>query len=339
MKNKKGEIATFLTLGLVLVGGVITLVLSYFSSNTNKKISINSRAQTKDAGYCCVKYIDGKNYGCPGRGAIQNVGKYCPNTKEYITCGGYSSCEGLYIGVNIVSSGTCESYGAQDLPSQGTMCVEGGGVTPVPNGGSTPAPPSGCDGKTCGDYGGSADYPIGYSKKNNSFYNNNQCNPGSKNENLITISVRQYCSRLSGVHCKLVTCFSATKNNNAKNKNVREDETNPGTFYYSSDTSCSIHSLTTEQLNDECLPSPTDAPPSPTPSPSSTPVPSLTPTPIPWGYILPYGKEIDGFFYCDEEKRKPDWTQQDSDKCSERFGTNATLGDRANFYYCCSIIK
>lgn len=43
MKNKKGEIATFLTLGLVIVGAVVTLATSFFT-NQKKNIASNPRA-------------------------------------------------------------------------------------------------------------------------------------------------------------------------------------------------------------------------------------------------------------------------------------------------------
>ena len=55
MAGKKGEIATILTLGLVLVGGIITLASSFLINNSSRNFTSNSRADdwTPDR-LCCL---------------------------------------------------------------------------------------------------------------------------------------------------------------------------------------------------------------------------------------------------------------------------------------------
>jgi len=67
MKNHKGAIATLLTLGLVLVGTLITLGTSLFVNNKNTNIASNPRAAedscnlpNNDSTCWIVKCINGK---------------------------------------------------------------------------------------------------------------------------------------------------------------------------------------------------------------------------------------------------------------------------------------
>lgn len=195
MKNSKGSTAALLTLGLVLVGSLVTLGLSYLT--TTNQIASNPRAEI-DAGYCCVKYKDGKNYGCPDKSAIQNVGKYCPNTEGYTTCGGYSSCDSLYVGGNIESSGTCVSYGAQELASQGIMCVGGGPIIPG-------TAPEGCKNTTCKaeNFGLSSDPISYYDNKPDIFYFELNC--GGNKHTDTEIQDAEYCGNTSGA-CNEIQC-------------------------------------------------------------------------------------------------------------------------------------
>lgn len=90
MKNKKGEVAALLTLGLVLVGSLITLGISYLT--TNNKISSNPRASCSASYHACSidnpsyinggYYISGSKYykdsSC-GTEVVEGVGNYCKN--------------------------------------------------------------------------------------------------------------------------------------------------------------------------------------------------------------------------------------------------------------------
>lgn len=87
MRNYKGEIATFLTLGLVLVGAVVTLASSYFT-NQQKNMATASRAANSPIPCSTVKstYTKGSYYSCNGKyyklstcanEITEGVGNYC----------------------------------------------------------------------------------------------------------------------------------------------------------------------------------------------------------------------------------------------------------------------
>ncbi len=76
MKNKKGEIATLLTLGLVVVGTLITLGTSLFVSNKKTNLASNSRAGTT---YSCCKVYETSS-ACGGNKRIQNQGNAFTST-------------------------------------------------------------------------------------------------------------------------------------------------------------------------------------------------------------------------------------------------------------------
>src|SRR3990167_10752688 len=89
MKNHKGEIATLLTLGLVLIGGLVTLATS-FIINRQKNLASNPRALTVNCAYTAYECILARQKGdCPsgnylGASCTQcKNGKYrCPGTTE-----------------------------------------------------------------------------------------------------------------------------------------------------------------------------------------------------------------------------------------------------------------
>jgi len=68
--NKQGEIATLLTLGLVIVGTVITLGASLFISNKKANLALNSKAETQ----CAFGDWD-----CAAIGANNETGRICAN--------------------------------------------------------------------------------------------------------------------------------------------------------------------------------------------------------------------------------------------------------------------
>lgn len=74
MKNHKGVIATFLTLGLVIVGTLITLGTSLFVSNKKTNLASNSRAATVNCIYDTVNL-------CRGECRDTTICLKCRNTK------------------------------------------------------------------------------------------------------------------------------------------------------------------------------------------------------------------------------------------------------------------
>jgi hypothetical protein len=84
MKNHKGEIATLLTLGLIIVGGLITLGTSLFVSNQKSNLASNSRA----ALYCPTgSHCIPASSSCSTIGQIENVNGDClSGGKEGVCC-------------------------------------------------------------------------------------------------------------------------------------------------------------------------------------------------------------------------------------------------------------
>lgn len=137
MKNKKGEIATLLTLGLVLVGTLITLGSSFF---VNKTKTIVSNPKAGGVFSCCtVSSIDSS---CPGgsKVTIALVNQtFCPTS--YARCSDYS----LY--------GSVGNY----------KCVSTAVSTPIPIGGKAGVPTSAPIPSKCGTNGAYAcDPALGY---------------------------------------------------------------------------------------------------------------------------------------------------------------------------------
>ncbi len=101
MKYKKGEVATLLTLGLVLVGGLVTLGLSLLSNN-QKNIAMNPKAVCVGAVSACTPaagfptgngkpfYVYGGKYytGKDCSGLIPAIGTYCKSTTPIVPPGG-----------------------------------------------------------------------------------------------------------------------------------------------------------------------------------------------------------------------------------------------------------
>lgn len=86
-KLRKGEIATLLTLGLVVIGAVITLGSSFFT-NKQKSISSNPRASTM---YSCCKVYETSS-SCGGGKRIQNMGNAYQST---CVANGYVDCSSV----------------------------------------------------------------------------------------------------------------------------------------------------------------------------------------------------------------------------------------------------
>jgi hypothetical protein len=156
MKNKKGEIATLLTLGLVVVGTLITLGTSLFVSNKKTNLASNSRAGTT---YSCCKVYETSS-ACGGNKRIQNQGNAFTSTctannlVECSTVGGPSTA-----GASIcptsgpaagAENGACRSAAPKcdgNLTCTGGVCVKPptGPAAGAENGACRSAAPK-CDG-------------------------------------------------------------------------------------------------------------------------------------------------------------------------------------------------
>lgn len=114
MKNHRGEIATLLTLGLVLVGTVVTIATSLIANN-QKNIASNPRAATT---YSCCKVYETSSL-CSGGKRIVNMG----NT--------YSSTCAANNLVDCASVGGPTASGASICPAAGAGGGTGGATLPA----------------------------------------------------------------------------------------------------------------------------------------------------------------------------------------------------------------
>ena len=119
MKNKKGEIATLLTLGLVLVGSLITLGTSLFVNSRKTNLASNSRAASNCQRMYCAN--DPKNYFyyLPGNG-----GKYFAKTDD--TCSKEVNATSICVG------GGSDPTATPGLPTPKPTQGQGGGPTVQP---------------------------------------------------------------------------------------------------------------------------------------------------------------------------------------------------------------
>jgi hypothetical protein len=119
MKNKKGEIATLLTLGLVIVGTIITLGTSLFVSNQKSNLASNSRAacassQCTGSGGKCYNTDPAKDYGGYKCCNVGGVGKWL------VSCTGTPAPAGLAAGTE---GGDCRTTAPK---CDGTLTCTGG---------------------------------------------------------------------------------------------------------------------------------------------------------------------------------------------------------------------
>lgn len=117
MNQKKGEIATLLTLGLMLFGTVVTIASSFFVSNEKTKLKSNSKATSKNCVYTslkdcnsairmgecnsnnltttCTSYMckDGKTWRCPGTTDDSNTSTPTTSVQSGKGCGSGNNYE------------------------------------------------------------------------------------------------------------------------------------------------------------------------------------------------------------------------------------------------------
>lgn len=126
MKNKRGEIATLLTLGLVILGGVLAIGSSVF-------LSKQKTTSTRAAGITCDAT---NNYNCSGVTATCADGTACGQTSINTGNGSCSRCMGP--NCQRKQSSTVYSFPVFDLVDS-SQCSEGGGDGAAAQPGDQPA--------------------------------------------------------------------------------------------------------------------------------------------------------------------------------------------------------
>jgi len=145
MENKRGEIATLLTLGLVLVGTLVALGTSLFVSNKKTNITSNSRA----SGCYVIREVPVGYWRCPaGCGALASG--TCPGYEHNSTDSSCSSCGSAAAPTSVPAAtvvptqgtlcATCHTAPPTVAPTQGTLCAT---CHTVPTAVPTPRPVSG----------------------------------------------------------------------------------------------------------------------------------------------------------------------------------------------------
>ena len=146
MKNHKGAIATLLTLGLVVIGTLITLGTSLFVNNKNTNIASNPRASSQAS---CGGIVSGctRNYYACGSNKYSStsscynndVGDEGPGNYCKRVCGsegGGTQCEYSFKNscINDCPSKNCSSDGCgkDGHENQTYKCLSGGGGEDYP---------------------------------------------------------------------------------------------------------------------------------------------------------------------------------------------------------------
>lgn len=194
MQNHKGEIATLLTLGLVLVGTLITLGTSLFVNN-QKNIASNPKAQ-------CAGDVPNPDKAC----CFCKKGKvivYASSTARVNNCMG-TPCtsdappKGYGNAYGATNWGYCDSPGGGNY--KGGACT--GGVDPP----SSETPPEGCQNSTCGiKKFGNSDQPVSYyNDKPKEFYFDKDC--GGSPVDRTTIMDFEHCGGAAKGDCAETPC-------------------------------------------------------------------------------------------------------------------------------------
>lgn len=140
MKNHKGAIATLLTLGLVVIGTLVTLGTSLFVSNQKTNLASNSRADTGVYHACSIDnpaYTTGGYYICSGK--YYKVSSCSSLISEGV--GAYCKALNPSAGSSTSLSGSSQSAAGVDTATSGNPCVsficpENSGITAYKRGGT-----------------------------------------------------------------------------------------------------------------------------------------------------------------------------------------------------------
>ena len=266
MKNKKGEIATLLTLGLVLVGTLITLGTSFFVNKT--KIASNPKAQ-------CAGPIPSPSKAC----CFCKKGKvtvYASSTARVNNCMDTPCTTDAYgTAYGATNWGYCDNGGSVGSYEGGACTGGGGGITPNPEEG-TPVPFCKTPETTCTllGYGTSTD-SMSIDKDKNYYFGKN-CGETNKIGDLSAFITK--CTGLVSGDCTPVGCDLLLGNANPDvdfgGKQVSTKTDSSGVYYKYQLDNNQPKCLQTVDLSIECFPK----------GPTNTPTPTLapvTPTKLP----------------------------------------------------------
>lgn len=112
MKNRKGSIAAFLTLGLVVVGTLVTLGTSLFVSNKKTSLALNSKAAGKNV--CCLASACGVGCG-PNQKKVRYVGSYdsaCSENYKSTNCSAFGATASVGVTGTCVEQSSCKPSGS-----------------------------------------------------------------------------------------------------------------------------------------------------------------------------------------------------------------------------------
>jgi hypothetical protein len=185
-KSKKGEVAALLTLGLVLIGSLITLGVSFLTNNN--KIATNSRADES-----CT----------PTEGVNQSI-CFCKNNSVSIYAS-WSARVANCMTAPISNYINAQSYGT----SNWAYCTSASDFPGGCSGGGPPGPgtlPTGCKSGTCKSNNfGNSDHPVSYYEdKPDKFYFEKNC--GGTPVDRTSIMDTDHCSGAVQGDCTETPC-------------------------------------------------------------------------------------------------------------------------------------
>ena len=198
MQNHKGEIATLLTLGLVIVGTLITLGTSLLVNN-KKNIASNPKAATYKL--CCKTYACGAYGAGEGNMKVTAVGFEGINSSGTV---GYTSCNNT----GYLNTTYCSSISGAPQSNGGSTFVKCDGSGPVVGGptGSETETPTGCENKSCSTLNfGNSDHDVSYyTDKPEKFYFEKDC--GGDPVNRTVIQDDDHCLKAVKKDCTPSAC-------------------------------------------------------------------------------------------------------------------------------------
>lgn len=373
MKNFKGQVSIFLTLGLVIVGTLITLGTSLFVNNKNTNLASNTRAALAEP-YCpssgdsscwIVKCLNGK----PGK--LQYTASLCNSSMPKTSCQGNSPYGGggtMIIGI-----------AASDAKVKTFECAAGTNDE-VPPGGDIPKDPdiepddiSSCTDITCEKTLVKGTTPDELSFNESGFYYEGS---GCEDAEIGYVGAAQsWCAEKSATGCSIVTCKIALNYDlKAQSENIRQKQIGGAIRYYSLDDKSCANAIDPKTV---CLP-PEELPKCEkincqemglgddaydkeiyyskegiegyfTSCTTTTPVDQATidskclpEAPIPPGINNPTGKTIESdgveHYFCVYKTFTSAFNKDlltYYQKCEEFYGDDFVIGEQGSYTYCC----